>query len=128
VPSGYNKQSSNPARPTFRKNAITLYAWLAGLAVNALRSFTDVLPLQFKFAHPRTLRRWWLSFPVDLYLSDKALFVILRPRWHRDWWQERILHLNAQKIRIPWLAERLLLFSLDSLPRAESPSDPSEAS
>jgi hypothetical protein len=128
VPSGYNKQSPNPDRPGFRNNAITLYAWLAGLAVNALRSFTDVLPPQFKFAHPRTLRRWWLSFPADLYLSDKALFVILRPRWHRDWWQERILHLNAQRIRIPWLAERLLLYALDSLPRAEPPGDPSETS
>jgi hypothetical protein len=128
VPSGYNKQSPNPDRPGFRKNAITLYAWLAGLAVNALRSFTDVLPPQFKFAHPRTLRRWWLNFPADLYLSDKALFVILRPRWHRAWWQERIKHLNAQKIRIPWLGERLLLYALDSLPRAEPPRDPSEAS
>ena len=128
VPSGYDKHSPNPDRPRFRKNAITLYAWLAGLAVNALRSFTDVLPPQFKFAHPRTLRRWWLNFPADLYISDKVFFVILRPRWHRDWWQERILHLNAQKIRIPWLGERLLLFSLDTLPRAEPPSDPSEAS
>ena len=128
VPSGYNKLSPNPDKPGFRKNAITLYAWLAGLAVNALRSFTDVLPPQFKFAHPRTLRRWWLSFPADLYLSDKALFVVLRPRWHRDWWQERILHLNAQKIRIPWLGERLLLYALDTLPRAEPPGDPSEAS
>jgi hypothetical protein len=128
APSGYNKKSPNPDRPGFRKNAITLYAWLAGLAVNALRSFTDVLPPQFKFAHPRTLRRWWLHFPADIYLSDKALFVILRPRWYRDWWQERIKHLNAQKIRIPWLGERLLLYSLDTLPSAEPPNDPSEGS
>jgi hypothetical protein len=125
VPSGYNKKSPNPDRPGFRKNAITLYAWLAGLAVNALRSFTDSLPAQFKLAHPRTLRRWWLNFPADLYLSDKALFVILHPRWHRSWWLQHIQHLNAQKIRIPWLGERLVLYSLDALPRAEPPGDPS---
>jgi hypothetical protein len=128
VPSGYNKQSSNPDRPSFRKNAITLYAWLAGLAVNALRSFTDVLPPQFKFAHPRTLRRWWLSFPADLYLSDKALFVILKPRWYRSWWQQHLQHLNAKKLRIPWLGDRLVLYSLDALPAAEWPIDPAEAS
>jgi hypothetical protein len=125
VPSGYNKKSPNPDRPGFRKNAITLYAWLAGLAVNSLRSFTDALPAQFKLAHPRTLRRWWLNFPADLYLSDKALFVILHPRWHRSWWLQHIQHLNAQKIRIPWLGERLVLYSLDALPRAEPPGDPS---
>jgi hypothetical protein len=128
VPSGYNKQSPNPDRPGFRKNAITLYAWLTGLAVNALRSFTDALPPQFQFAHPRTLRRWWLLFPADLYLSDRALFVILHPRWHRSWWQQHIQHLNAQKIRLPWLGERLVLFSLDALPRAEPPTDPSTPS
>jgi hypothetical protein len=38
------------------------------------------------------------------------------------------LHLNAQRIRIPWLRERLLLYALDSLPRAEPPGEPSEGS
>ena len=128
VPSGYDKQSPNPDRPGFHKNAITLYAWLAGLAVNTLRSFTAALPAQFKLAHPRTLRRWWLNFPADLYLSDKALFVILRPRWHRSWWQQHIQLLNDKKLRVPWLGERLVLYSLDTLPGAESPFDPSEAS
>jgi hypothetical protein len=126
VPSGYTKQSSDPDKPGFRKNAITLYAWLAGLAVNALCSLTAALPPQFKFAHPRTLRRWWLCFPADLYLSDKALFVILHPRWHRSWWQQHIQRLNARKIRVPWLGDRLVLYSLDALPDAEPPSDPSK--
>jgi hypothetical protein len=128
VPSGYFKKSSNPDRPGFRKGAITLYAWLAGLAVNALRSFSSALPPQFLLAHPRTLRRWWLNFPADLYLSNKALFVLLRPRFYRSWWQQHIQHLNAKKIRIPWLGDRLVLYSLDALPREEPPSDPSEAS
>jgi hypothetical protein len=128
VPSGYFKHSPNPDRPGFRKGAITLYAWLAGLALNALRSFSSALPPQFHLAHPRTLRRWWLHFPADLYLSDKVLFVILRPHWHRSWWQQHIEHLNAKKIRVPWLGDRLVLYSLDALPKAEPPSDPSGAS
>jgi hypothetical protein len=128
APSGYSKQSPNPDRPGFRKNAITLYSWLAGLAVNSLRSLTASLPTQFKLAHPRTLRRWWLCFPADLYLSDKALFVILKPRWYRSWWQQQILHLNAKKLRTPWLGDRLVLYSLDTPPAAERPIDPVEAS
>lgn len=126
APSGYDKRSPNPDRPGFRRNAITLYAWLAGLAVNTLRSFTAALPERFKLAHPRTLRRWWLNFPADLYLSKKVLFVILHPHWQRSWWQQHIQHLNAKKLRVPWLNERLVLFSLDTLPAAESPFDPSE--
>ena len=126
APSGYDKRSPNPDRPGFHRNAITLYAWLAGLAVNTLRSFTAALPERFKLAHPRTLRRWWLNFPADLYLSKKVLFVILHPHWQRSWWQQHIQHLNAKKLRVPWLKERLVLFSLDTLPAAESPFDPSE--
>lgn len=128
APSGYSKKSPNPDRPGFRKNALTLYSWLAGLAVNSLRSLTASLPPQFKLAHPRTLRRWWLCFPADLYLSDKALFVILKPRWYRSWWQQQLEHLNAKKLRIPWLGDRLVLYSLDTLPAAERPIDPAEAS
>jgi hypothetical protein len=129
VPSGYSKKSPNPDRPGFRRNAITLYAWLAGLAVNALSAFTASLPERFSLAHPRTLRRWWFNFPADLYLSDKALFVVLYPRWFRDWWQQRIEQLNARKVRIPWMDERLLLFSLEAPlpPGAEPSSDPSKA-
>lgn len=128
APSGYSKRSANPDRPGFRGNALTLYAWLAGLAVNSLRALTDSLPEPFKLAHPRTLRRWWLHLPADLYLSDKALFVVLRPRWFREWWQQKVEHLNARKIRVPWLGERLVLYSLDAPPGTEPPNEPSAAS
>jgi hypothetical protein len=126
VPSGYNKKSTNPDRPGFRKNAITLYAWVTGLAVNVLTSFTTTLPKRFKFAHPRTVRRWWLNFAADLYLTDKALFIVLHPRWFRRWWEKKVEQLNAKNLRVPWLDDRLVLYSLDSpvTPDAEPSSDP----
>ncbi len=126
APSGYSKQSSNPDRPGFRSNALTLYSWLAGLAVNALCSLTEALPAHFARAHPRTLRRWCLNFPADLYLSDKALFVVLHPRYYRSWWQQHIEHLNAKKLKVPWLGDRLVFYSVDAPPNAEAPFDPSE--
>jgi hypothetical protein len=123
VPSGYSKHSRNPDRPGFRKNAMTLYAWLAGLAVNALTAFSDSLPERFKWAHPRTLRRWWFNFPADLYLTDRALFVVLHPRWFRSWWKQKVEQLNAKKMRIPWMDDRLVLYSLEPpLPKSAEPS------
>jgi hypothetical protein len=124
APSGYNKKSPNPDRPGFRKNAITLYAWATGLAVNTLSSFTAELPKRFHFAHPRTLRRWWFNFPADLYLTPKVLIVLLHPRWHRGWWELRVSQLNAKNLRVPWLADRLVRFSVAARGASEPSSDP----
>lgn len=126
VPSGYNKKSRNPDRPGFRKNAITLYAWLAGVAVNTLSALTAELPTRFKLAHPRTIRRWWLNFPADLYTTERFLFVVLHPRWFRAWWEKKILQLNAQKICVPWMADRFVVYSLAPAREAnpETSSDP----
>ena len=126
APSGYSKHSRNPDRPGFRKNAITLYAWLAGLAVNALKSFTETLPERYHRAHPRTLRRWWLNVYADLYLGNGTLIVIMRPRWFRGWWAKKIKRLNDKKIRVPWMDNRLVIYSLGPpiSHGAEPPIDP----
>ncbi|HEX5747988.1 MAG TPA: hypothetical protein VFZ09_17230, partial [Archangium sp.] len=56
---------------------------------------------------------------------DRALFVVLHPRWFRSWWEQKVEHLNAKKVRIPWMNDRLVLYSLDA-PLPESP-EPSSA-
>jgi len=126
VPSGYNKKSRNPDRPGFRKNALTLYAWLAGTAANFLVLFTWQLPHRFRHAHPRTVRRWWLNVHADLYHGTDTLIVVLRPRWFRAWWSRHIDLINAKNIRLPWLDNRRVVLTLDSPihPVVESPSDP----
>jgi hypothetical protein len=120
VPSGYNKKSKNPDRPGFRKNAITLYAWLAGLAVNAMTALTAELPKRFSLAPPRTLRRWWFNFPADVYSTESHLLVVLNPRWFRSWWERKVLELNRQNVRIPWMRDRLVRYSLSPLPHRRS--------
>jgi hypothetical protein len=129
VPSGYYKKSKNPDRPGFRQNAITLYAWVTGLAVNALTSLTQSFPKRFSLAHPRTVRRWWLNFPADLYLTERALFIVLHPRWFRRWWAQKVQQLNGKNLRIPWMNNRVLLYSLDAaiVPSAEPSCDPAKA-
>lgn len=114
APSGYNKQSSDPARPGFKQNALALFGWLAGLATNALLEFSEQLPQRFLRAQPRTLRRWFLCVPADLYLGDDTLIVLLRPKRLRSVWRALIEHANRRHTRIPWLENRRLILSLDA--------------
>lgn len=111
--SGYDKNSSNPDRPGFKQNAITLYGWTAALATHALRSLADTLPAGFRRAHPRTLRRWFLSTPAALFLGNGTLIVALQPRRNCDLWQHLIAPINQAAYRIPWLENRRLILSLD---------------
>lgn len=125
VPSGYNKKSPNPNRPGFRRNAIMLYAWVTGLAVNALSALTGELPDRFRLAHPRTLRRWFLNMRADLYLGNGTLIILMRPRWFRGWWQRKIERLNKRNIRVPWMDNRLCIYSLGPPPGRDEPAEPS---
>ncbi|MEY4514831.1 MAG: hypothetical protein RLZZ450_6953 [Pseudomonadota bacterium] len=113
VCSGYNKRSPNPARPGFKQNAITLYSWTAALATHALASFATTLPHAFRRAHPRTLRRWFLNTPADIFLGQGTLIVALQPRCMHDTWKRLVDHLNRGAFRIPWLDQRRLVMSLD---------------
>jgi hypothetical protein len=128
VPSGYNKKSRNPDRPGFRKNAVTLYAWVTGLATSFIEMFTSTLPGRSCHAHLRTVRRWWLNVHADLYLGNDTLIVHLHPRWHRRWWREQAERINAKRIRIPWKDNRRVILSVSPKNTlSEPPSDPRNA-
>jgi hypothetical protein len=113
APSGYVKQSPNPERPGFRQNALTLYAWLAALAAGALASLSRALPLGARERHPRTLRRWLLQVPADLFLGRNTLLVVLYPRHLRALWHQLVGNANRRPVRIPWMDNRTLILSLD---------------
>jgi len=137
APSGYNKESTNPRRPGFRQNALTLYAWIAALATNALDAFTKTVPahllprgLKLAHAHPRTLRRWLLNTPAEIFQTPETLIVLLRPRRLLPLWRHLAERANANPTRIPWMGDRRLIISLaESRPnahlRAEVTFDPS---
>lgn len=112
APSGYDKQSNNPARPRFLPNALTLYGWITGLATNLLQDWSLSLPASFHRAHPRTLCRWLLATPAELYQSQDALTVVVRPHRLRPLWQRLIAEANRDPVRLPWLDQRRVLFSL----------------
>jgi hypothetical protein len=112
--SGYDKKSPSPARPGFKQNAITLYSWTAALATHALGDFATTLPDAFRRAHPRTLRRWFLNTPADLFLGQGTLIVELKPRGMLETWTRLINHVNRAAFRIPWLGQRRLIISLET--------------
>lgn len=113
VASGYNKKSSNPARPGFLQAAITLYAWTVALATHALADLANTLPRTFHRAHPRTLRRWFLHTPAALFLGQGTLIVALQPRAMLETWHILIDRINRSRFRIPWLDDRRLILSIE---------------
>jgi hypothetical protein len=127
APSGYNKRSLHPERPGFQQNALTLYGWIAALATNALQAFSLLLPTQFHRAHPRTLRRYFLFTPAELFLGHDTLIVLLKPKRLLVLWRFLVQRANQRYTRIPWLDNRRLILSLDAPPAAHRPevsSDP----
>ena len=113
APSGYNKRSRDPKRPGFKQGALSLFGWIAALVTNALLEFSQTLPERFHRAHPRTLRRWFLFTPADIYLGRDTLIVSLRPKRLRGVWQTLIAQANRRHTRIPWMDNRRLILSLD---------------
>lgn len=114
APSGYNKRSRHPERPGFVQNALALYAWVCALCTNALEQLSTHLDPRFMHAHPRTLRRYFLHIPAQLYLlgTDRFL-VVLQVGRLRPLWAALAERANRDPVRIPWLHNRKLLLALD---------------
>ncbi len=114
---GYDKRSQDPEHPGFRPGALALYAWLAGRATNAMKQLGAPLGAAFLHAHKRTLRRYLLCLPAQLYLlGPDRLLVALQPKRLRPVWEALLRRLNRDPVRIPWLHNHKLVFSLDAPP------------
>jgi hypothetical protein len=121
APSGYVKRSPTPTRPGFRQNALTLYAWLAGLAAAALDRLSMTLPERARPRHPGTVRRWLLQVPADVFLGSTTLLVVLYPCQLRALWEQLVERANHHPVRIPWMNDRKLILSLDPPPPPKRP-------
>lgn len=113
APSGYAKDSPDPANPGFRPNALGLYSWLAGWTTNVLEEFSRTLPARFLHAHLRTLRRWWLLVPASLYQGPDTLLVVVEPNKHMQQWAELADELTRRRLRVPWLRNRRLVMTVE---------------
>lgn len=104
-PSGYPK-SGRPDRPGFRQGPLTLCAWIAALAWDALRELSTGLPSAFHLAHPRTLRRWLLMRDADLIVTPSHLLVVLEFDRRRAWLRPLLQRFNDAEVALPWFGGR----------------------
>jgi hypothetical protein len=104
-PGGYPK-SGRPDRPGFRQGPLTLCAWIAAVAWEALRALGDALPARFHLAHPRTLRRWVRMRDADLIVTPSHLLVVLAFTKRRAWLRPLLQRFNEAEVALPWLGGR----------------------
>ncbi len=127
APSGYNKRSPHVKRPGFRRGALQLYAWLSGMASDALDALSQRIGGPFLHAMPRTLRRYFLNTPAEVYQLPDAWVVLLHITGQRPAWEALVAHLNRDPVRIPWAGNRKLILALagsTSLPISASRISP----
>jgi len=72
-------------------------------------------------SHPRTLRRYFLCLPTELYLlgPDRLLVVLQVKRLH-PLWEALCRRANSDPVRISWLHNRKLLLCLGKIVRPKS--------
>ncbi|WP_437681457.1 hypothetical protein [Sorangium sp. So ce131] len=121
--SGYPKRG-RPDRPGFRQGPLALCAWVAALAWDALLALGDALPPRFRFAHPRTLRRWVLMRDADLILTPSHLLVVLASPARRAWLRPLVQRFNAAEIALPWLGGRRVVMGFAATGRTPSDARP----
>jgi hypothetical protein len=114
APAGYDKCSPDPSKPRFRPAALSLYAWTVALATDAMERLSSRLGKLWTHCHPRTLHRYLLCLPGELYLlCPDRLLVVIRAQRLRPLWQKLLHRLNGDPVRIPRLQNRKLLLCLD---------------
>lgn len=121
--SGYPKRSP-PDRPGFRRGPFALYAWIAALAWDALRTLGDSLPPRFHLAHPRTLRRWVLLRDADLILTSTHLLVVLTFSARRAWLRPLVRQFNDAEVVLPWLGGRRVVMGFAARSQALPDAQP----
>lgn len=109
---GYDKQSLDPKRPRFCRGPLQMIGWLAALVYNTCADFADGLGSDWQNAFIRTLRNEFFNQPGRLYCTPAALIVYLDCEYDE---QHPLIpyidRMNAEQHRIPWLNNRLLVFS-----------------
>lgn len=112
VPCGYHKQSLNRKRPGFQRGPLQMIGWLAALVYNAVADFAAGLDGAYGGCHVSTLQRKFFNRPGRLYCTAEALLVYLDPFAEQEALLPVIDRVNAERHRLPWLDNRLLVISV----------------
>lgn len=109
---GYDKQSLDRNQPRFCRGPLQMVGWLAALVYNACADFGGNLGQRWQDVFIRTLRKEFFNQPGKLYCTPTALVVCFDCEYDQEHPLIRYIdQMNAQQHRIPWLDNRLLVFS-----------------
>lgn len=112
VPCGYNKDSPNRMRPGFQRGPMQMIGWLVALVYNAVADLAAGLTGDYEGCHVSTLQRKFFNRPGRLYSTPEALIVYLDPFAEQEALLPQIDRVNAERHRLPWLDNRLLVISV----------------
>jgi len=112
VPCGYDKHSPNRMRPRFQRGPLQMIGWLVALVYNAVADFAAGLDGDYEGCHVSTLRRKFFNRPGRIYCTPEALIIYLDPFGEQGALLPEIDRVNAERHRIPWLDNRLLVISI----------------
>jgi hypothetical protein len=121
APGGYDKDSPDVVRPRFQRGGLQMVGWLVALVYNAVADLAEALTGDFAGCHIRTIRRTFFNRPGTMYLTPEALIVCLDPFSGQEALIPVIDEFNAERHRLPWLANRPVVLSLTPHPRRRAP-------
>lgn len=110
---GYDKESPDRQRPRFCRGPLQMIGWLTALLYNAVGDFAAELGSAWEGSFIRTLRRTFFTRPGKLYCTPTSVIVYFdREFCYQDDLLPMIDRINAEKHRIPWMDNRLLVLSV----------------
>jgi hypothetical protein len=121
APCGYDKDSPDVVRPRFQRGGLQMIGWLVALLYNAVADLAEALAGDFAGCHIRTIRRTFFNRPGTMYLTPEALIVCLEAFSGQEALIPVIDEFNAERHRLPWLANRPVVLSLTPHPRRRGP-------
>ena len=98
-----------------------MIGWLVALVYNAVANLAVELAGDWLDCHVRTIRRTFFNRPGTMYLTGEALIVCLDPFSGQEALIPVIDQFNAERHRLPWLHNRLIILSLTPHPHRRGP-------
>src|SRR5258708_39321067 len=99
-----------------------MIGWLVALVYNGVADFAANLEGDYAGCFVDTLRRKFFDRPGRLYITPEAFIVYLDPFAEQDALLPEIDRINAERHRLPWLDNKLLVISVS--PRGQARSGP----
>lgn len=115
LPNGYRWWSPERDRPGFEPKRLELVGWINALAFNGIQDWKSHLPAPYSKMMPFALMRKFLFRPGLVRVTPSVVTVTIGTFTEVGILEPWIRELNAQKLKIPRLGNRVLRIELGKL-------------